>query len=142
MFLEDGQILETPEKHGELIEEMRLEAAILTSSSPYAEVRAVVHNGDDVNIPCSTIRSWIIGLIFVVVVAFMNQLFSVRQPSISVGPELVQLLCYPVGKAFEKFLPDIGVTLFGVRHSLNPGEFSRNEHMLVWHRQSSQMKVC
>ncbi|KAF2173471.1 hypothetical protein M409DRAFT_15752 [Zasmidium cellare ATCC 36951] len=131
VFLEDNQILETPEKHAELIEEMRLEAAILTSSSPYAEVRAVVHNGDDVNIPCSTIRSWIIGLIFVVVVAFMNQLFSVRQPSISVGPEVVQLLCYPVGKAFEKFLPDIGVTLFGVRHSLNPDEFSRKEHMLI-----------
>lgn len=110
---------------------MRLEAAILTTSSPYSEVRAVVDNTDDINTPSATIRSWTLGLSFVLVVAFMNQLFSVRQPSIRIGPEVVQLLCFPVGKAFEYWLPDIGFTLFGIRHSLNPGPFSKKEHMLI-----------
>ena len=131
-FLENNEaIVEAPEKHAGLIQEIKLEAAVLTTSSPYSEVRAVVDNGDDINTPSSTIRSWSIGLLFVCIVAFMNQLFSVRQPSITVGSDVVQLLCYPVGKAFEKFLPDVGITLFGVRHSLNPGPFSKKEHMLI-----------
>ncbi|KAH8885378.1 hypothetical protein GQ53DRAFT_770245 [Thozetella sp. PMI_491] len=37
----------------------------------------------------------------------------------------------PVGKAAERFLPDWGITLFGVRHSLNPGPFNFKEHMLM-----------
>ena len=110
---------------------MKIEAAVLSKSSPYSEVRAVVDHTDDVNTPSSTIRSWVIGLGFVCVVAFMNQLFSVRQPSITVDSTVVQLLCYPIGKAWERFLPDIGITLFGVRHSLNPGPFSKKEHMLI-----------
>jgi hypothetical protein len=130
-FLGIPDIFENTEKHAELIQLMRLEAAVLTTNSPYAEVRAVVDNTDDVNIPCSTIRSWIIGILFVLIIAFMNQLFSIRQPSISVGADVAQLLSYPVGKAFEKCLPDIGFTLFGVRHSLNPGPFSKKEHMLI-----------
>ncbi|USW52222.1 Putative oligopeptide transporter, OPT superfamily [Septoria linicola] len=129
--VENEEIFENPEKHSLLVQEMKLEAAVLATSSPHAEVRAVVNNTDDVKIPSSTIRSWIIGLGFVCVVAFMNQLFSVRQPSISVQSEVVQLLSYPVGKAWEKFLPDIGFNLFGVRHSLNPGPFSKKEHMLI-----------
>lgn len=36
---------------------MKLEAALITVNSPYAEVRAVVDNHDDVNIPCGTIRA-------------------------------------------------------------------------------------
>lgn len=131
-FLENNEaILVAPEKYAELVQEMELQAAVLTTSSPYSEVRAVVDNNDDVNTPWSTIRAWTIGLFFVCAVGFMNQLFSVRQPSITVGSDVVQLLCYPVGKAFEKFLPDIGITLFGVRHSLNTGPFSKKEHMLI-----------
>lgn len=72
-----------------------------------------------------------IGLSFVVLLAFINQLFSVRQPSINLDASVVQLLSFPVGKAAEKLLPDIGFTLFGVRHSLNPGRFNQKEHMLI-----------
>ena len=52
---------------------MKIEAALIQSNSPYAEVRAVVDNTDDPSTPCSTIRSWTIGILFSVVLAFVNQ---------------------------------------------------------------------
>lgn len=130
-FLNNKDIFEHPEMYTDLIFEMKTEAALISHNSPYAEVRAVVGNTDDVNIPCSTIRSWVIGIGFVVLLAFINQLFSIRQPSITVTANVAQLLCYPVAKFFEATLPDWGFTLFGTRHSLNPGKFSPKEHMLI-----------
>ena len=38
----------------------------LMQNSPYAEVRAVVDNHDDIAMPASTFRAWFIGTIFVV----------------------------------------------------------------------------
>ena len=130
-FLGNEDVFVHPEKHSELIKEIKVEAALITNNSPYAEVRAVVDNTDDINMPSSTIRAWVIGLIFVVILAFINQLFSIRQPSITVLANVAQLLCFPLGKAAEAVLPDWGFTLFGTRHSLNPGRFSRKEHMLI-----------
>ncbi|KAI1452673.1 OPT-domain-containing protein [Annulohypoxylon moriforme] len=130
-FLGNTDIFQNPEKHAVLVEEMKLEAALITVNSPYAEVRAVVDNHDDVNMPCGTIRAWIIGLGFSVLLAFINQLFSIRQPTITVQANVAQLLAFPIGKAFERLLPDAGIILWGTRHSLNPGPFSRKEHMLI-----------
>jgi hypothetical protein len=155
-------IFDHPENYSELVAEMKTEAALITNNSPYAEVRAVVSNTDDVNIPSSTIRAWVcrfwepffdtiyllqevkpkifwywipnlqvIGLLFVVGLAFINQLFSIRQPPINIQANVVQLLCYPVGRVAAALLPDWGFTLFGSRHSLNPGKFSTKEHMLI-----------
>jgi len=109
---------------------MKLEAALITNNSPYAEVRAVVDNHDDGS-PASTVRSWVIGIIFSALLGFINQLFSIRQPGITVTANVAQLLSFPLGKAWEIIMPDWGVTLFGVRHSLNPGPFSKKEHMLI-----------
>lgn len=130
-FLNNAVVFEAPEKHRRAIEEAKIEVSLLTSNSPYSEVRAVVNPYDNSELPCGTIRAWVIGLGFVVAVAFVNQLFSMRQPSISIGAPVVQILAYPVGKAAEKFLPDVGFILFGVRHSLNPGPFNKKEHMLI-----------
>jgi OPT family small oligopeptide transporter len=130
-FLGDEAIFDNPEKHEDIIYEMKLEAALITNNSPYAEVRAVVDNHDDPNTPCSTIRAWVLGLAFSCILGFINQLFSIRQPSITVLANVAQLLAYPFGKFFERYLPDWGFTLFGVRHSLNPGPFSKKEHMLI-----------
>jgi hypothetical protein len=107
-----------------LIDEMKLEAALITVNSPYAEVRAVVDNTDDPAILSSTIRAWIIGCFFSLVLAACNQLFSIRQPAITVQSNVAQLLAYPFGKLMEKTLPDVGFTLWGIRHSLNPGYVS------------------
>ncbi len=81
-----------PDKHRTWIEEMKLEVALITYNSPYAEVRAVVDNYDDPNTPSSTIRAWVIGLTFSVIMAFINQLFSIRQPAIHIGGPVSQLL--------------------------------------------------
>jgi hypothetical protein len=124
-------IIEKPELYTKEISEIKVQVSLLTSNSPYAEVRAVVDPHDDPSLPVSTIRSWIIGLFFVVVIAFINQLFSVRQPSIFLSSVIVQLMAYPCGKAAAKWLPDVGIVLFGVRHSLNPGPFNKKEHMLI-----------
>jgi hypothetical protein len=115
----------------ELLYEMKTEAALVLDNSPYAEVRAVVSNKDDVNMPSSTIRAWVIGIILVVALSFVNQLFSIRKPQITITANVAQLLCYPIAKAAEALLPDWGFTLFGSRHSLNPGKFSTKEHMLI-----------
>jgi OPT family small oligopeptide transporter len=128
---DNEDIFENPEKHEHIIQEMKLEAALITNNSPYAEVRAVVDNHDDTTTPCSTIRAWAIGLAFSVLLAFINQLFSVRQPAITVMANVAQLLAYPIGKACDSFLPDWGFTVFGTRHSLNPGPFTKKEHMLI-----------
>ena len=130
-FQANEEIVANPESFEREISEVKVEVSLLTTNSPYAEVRAVVDPFDDVNLPVSTIRSWTIGLFFVIFIAFCNQLFSVRQPSIFLRSEIVQLLAYPAGKAAEKWLPDVGFTLFGVRHSLNPGPFNKKEHMLI-----------
>ncbi|CAG9983808.1 unnamed protein product [Clonostachys byssicola] len=130
-FLQNDALFQSPNDHREEIEEAKIEVALLTGNSPYAEVRAVVDPHDNPNLPCGTIRAWAIGLLFVVIIAFINQLFSVRQPTIFVQAPVVQLLSYPVGKFAERVLPDIGFTLFGVRHSLNPGPFNKKEHMLI-----------
>lgn len=110
---------------------MKIQAALITNNSPYAEVRAVVDNHDDPTMPCSTIRAWVLGIFFSGAIAFINGFFGIRQPSISVTSNVPQLLAYPLGKLWEKTLPDVGFTLWGVRHSLNPGPFNKKEHMLI-----------
>ena len=110
---------------------MKIQAALITSNSPYAEVRAVVDNHDDPTLPVSTLRAWAIGIFFSCCISFINSFFDVRLPSISVIATVPQLLAYPVGKFCERTLPDKGFTLFGVRHSLNPGPFNKKEHMLI-----------
>lgn len=110
---------------------MKIEVALITNNSPYAEVRSVVSNHDDVSTPTSTIRAWLIGIFFSVCISFINAFFDVRLPSIHVAATVPQLLAYPLGKFLERVLPDKGPTLFGVHHSLNPGPFNRKEHMLI-----------
>lgn len=131
VFIGNEAIFENPEKYEQIIQEMKIETALITNNSPYAEVRAVVDNHDDPTMPCSTIRAWVIGLFFSAAISFINGFFDIRQPSIYVTSNVPQLLAYPVGKLWEKVLPDVGFTLFGVRHTLNPGPFNKKEHMLI-----------
>ncbi|KAH7327313.1 OPT oligopeptide transporter protein-domain-containing protein [Rhexocercosporidium sp. MPI-PUGE-AT-0058] len=56
-FPGDSNIFENPEKHADIIQEMKTEAALITANSPYSEVRAVVDNTDDPSTPSSTIRA-------------------------------------------------------------------------------------
>ncbi|KAK4187025.1 hypothetical protein QBC35DRAFT_553123 [Podospora australis] len=130
-FLNNDDIFAHPEKYEHVIEEMKIEAALITNNSPYAEVRAVVDNHDDPSLPVSTIRCWAIGILFACIMASVNNFFDIRQPTIGLSGSIPQLLAYPAGKFLERTLPDWGFTLFGVRHSLNPGPFNKKEHMLI-----------
>lgn len=56
-FLADQDVFEHPEKHEELMYEMKLEAALITNNSPYAEVQAVVDNKDDHTMLSSIVRA-------------------------------------------------------------------------------------
>lgn len=130
-IIANEDIFANPEKHEHEITEMKIEAALITGNSPYAEIRAVVPKVDDPNMPCSTIRAWFLGFILCGCVAFINGFFEIRQPAIFVYGTVPQLISYPLGNFCASVLPDIGFTLWGVRHSLNPGPFNRKEHMLV-----------
>jgi hypothetical protein len=146
-FTAADDVSANPERHADLIHEMKLEAVLVSENSPYAEVRAVVDNFDDPNTPSLTLRTWFLGTLFVIGGAFINQLFSIRLPAITITSNVAQLLACkwtglpclgsslirtdPCGKLLERVLPDKGFTFRGVRHSLNPGRFSKKEHMLI-----------
>ncbi|KAH6897285.1 OPT oligopeptide transporter protein-domain-containing protein [Thelonectria olida] len=97
--------------------------------SPYPEVRAAVKNYDE-DLPCNTVRAWTIGLLLVVFGASMNTLFSLRQPSISVGALIAQIIAWPMGHGWAKWFPE-SVSIFGRRISLNPGPFNVKEHAII-----------
>ncbi|KAF4450433.1 OPT family small oligopeptide transporter [Fusarium austroafricanum] len=87
---------------------------------------------DDPNLPCLTLRMWFIGIGFCLVGSGVNTLYTLRFPSISLSQSAIQFLAYPIGKAWEYTIPDWGFTLFGKRHSLNPGPFNHKENMLIY----------
>ncbi|KAJ7484142.1 OPT-domain-containing protein [Mycena latifolia] len=129
-YLTDPELRENPAEHQRLYEELKVEAAMIAINSPYAEVRAVVDNHDDTRVPASTFRTWVIGTIFVCAGSLINQLFSIRYPSIGVGPNVAQILAVPLAKLME-LLPTTEYTTFGITWTLNPGPFNPKEHMLI-----------
>ncbi|TFK61872.1 small oligopeptide transporter, partial [Pluteus cervinus] len=95
--------------------------------SPYPEVRSAVANFDDQTMPASTLRAWVLGIFWAIVIPGMNQFFYFRYPSVVVGSLVAQLVIFPLGRAWARFVPPVRV--LGV--SLNPGPFSIKEHVLV-----------
>lgn len=62
-----------------------LDADITTEDdSPYPEVRSAVANTDDPYMPCSTFRSWTLGLVWAVVIPGVNQFFFFRFPAVEI----------------------------------------------------------
>ncbi|KAG9002079.1 hypothetical protein FRB93_011852 [Tulasnella sp. JGI-2019a] len=95
--------------------------------SPYPEVRSAVANTDDINMPVGTLRAWIIGLMWAILIPGLNQFFFFRYPSMTIAPLVAQLLSFPLGRALDAVTPNW--TIFGVE--LNPGPFSIKEHVLI-----------
>lgn len=126
--IDNEDVFATPENYEELIWEIKIEAAIITNDSPYSEVRAHVDNKDDPSILCSTIRAWTMGILFSFFLAFTNQLFSIRLPMINIHAVVAQLIAYPIGVAWAKWIPDKRFTVFGKEFRLNPGPFTKKEH--------------
>ncbi|KAJ8475318.1 hypothetical protein ONZ45_g6159 [Pleurotus djamor] len=102
-------------------------AGVLEDDSPYPEVRSAVANTDDPDIPVSTLRAWVIGMAWAILIPGLNQFFFFRYPSVTVGGIVAQLLSFPIGRAWARFMPNIKI--FGA--SVNPGPFSIKEHVLI-----------
>ncbi|KAJ3807537.1 OPT oligopeptide transporter [Lentinula aff. lateritia] len=95
--------------------------------SPYPEVRCAVSNTDDPLMPVSTLRAWVFGLTWSLVVPGINQFFFFRYPSVEVTGIVAQLITYPIGRAAAAYLPCWN--FFGLE--LNPGPFTIKEHVLI-----------
>ncbi|KAK9467165.1 OPT oligopeptide transporter protein-domain-containing protein [Lipomyces arxii] len=109
--------------------ELRIEATLIKYHSPYPEVRAVCDPTDDPTMPCETIRAYFLGVIWVAIGAFVNEVFDERQPTLVLEATVLQLLLYPCGKLLQYTVPDWGFNFRGVRHTLNPGPWTYKEQM-------------
>jgi OPT oligopeptide transporter protein len=74
---------------------------------------------------------WTIAFIFSTIGSGINMLLSLRRPSISISSIVAQLLSYPVGKAWGKYMPNREIKIFGWTFNLNPGPFNMKEHTLI-----------
>ncbi|KAG6331009.1 hypothetical protein ID866_8080 [Astraeus odoratus] len=102
------------------IDRNHLLEGVLEDDSPYPEVRSAVANTDDPDMPVSTIRAYIMGVFWAILIPGLNQFFFFRYPTVLISPFVSQLLAFPV-------IPNW--TIFGF--PLNPGPFSIKEHVLV-----------
>jgi len=103
------------------------EIGFLEGDSPYPEVRSAVANFDDPTMPVSTLRAWILGICWAMIIPGINQFFYFRYPSVAIGGLVAQLMVFPLGRAWANVFPSVKV--FGV--SINPGTFTIKEHVLV-----------
>ncbi|KDQ52977.1 hypothetical protein JAAARDRAFT_137861, partial [Jaapia argillacea MUCL 33604] len=99
----------------------------IDEDSPYPEVRCAVANTDDLDMPASTFRTWVLGLTWAVLLPGINQFFFFRYPSVGVGGTIAQLVTFPIGRAWAAYMPHW--KFFGV--SINPGPFTIKEHVLI-----------
>ncbi|KAL8286132.1 hypothetical protein RQP46_004620 [Phenoliferia psychrophenolica] len=107
-----------------------IDQSVEGDQSPFPEVAACVPNTDDPTIEVNNFRLWVLLTMFVILFAGVNQFFSLRYPSLSIGYVVAQLLVFPVGKAWEK-LPTWRVGYGKVAFRLNPGKFSIKEHAVI-----------
>lgn len=124
---EYDKIMNNPGEYDQLIYEMRIFALLCTISSPYPEVRAVATSVDNTEEASLTIRVWVVGTILSAIGCVINAVFALRYPTISIGSNVIQLVAYPICVAWGKIMPHWHI--FG--YPLNPGRFTRKEHLLI-----------
>ncbi|KAI0687104.1 OPT oligopeptide transporter [Cytidiella melzeri] len=104
--------------------------------SPYAEVRASVSNIDDPEMPCLTLRMWVVGMVLLAIVAAANLFFNFRSPAPLISPNTIVLAAHPIGKLMAYALPittyHLPRWLGGSEFSLNPGPWNIKEHACVY----------
>ncbi|KAI0710524.1 small oligopeptide transporter [Earliella scabrosa] len=77
--------------------------------------------------PVNTFRAWSLGLLWAIIIPGMNEFYYFRYPSLMVTGIVAQLVSFPLGRAWARWVPHTKV--FGV--SLNPGWFTIKEHVLI-----------
>lgn len=79
---------------------------------------------DDPTEPILTLRMWVLGIIFCAVVSGLNTLYTLRTPSLTISGSVVLLLAYPLGKLWERIIPNWSIPLGSCSFDLNPGPFN------------------
>lgn len=104
-----------------------------TNDCPIEEVRLTVSTTDDPTIPALTFRTWVLGFISCVALAFSNQFFGYRQNALYISSISAQIVTLPIGKLMAKYLPTKAIKIRGTNwsFSLNPGPFNLKEHVLI-----------
>lgn len=74
---------------------------------------------------------WILGIGFCVFGSGLNTLYTLRRPSITLSQSAIQLLAYPLGKLWEKAMPNWHFRLFRWTFHLNPGPFNQKVSVLT-----------
>lgn len=101
----------------------------LTDNSPYPEVRSAVPNYDEGG-HSNTFRAWAIGLLLSTIGSALNMLFSMRKPYIVIPSYVAQVVAFPIGRAWDKVMPNKTFSFFGMKVNLNPGPYSKKEHAI------------
>lgn len=101
--------------------------------SPFPEVRAVVPAVDGQAIPVNTLRMWVLGFVFTMLGAGINQFFSLRYPSVHIVSLGAELLTYPCGVFLAKVIPLYTVNLGPLdKWCLNPDRhFNIKVHAVI-----------
>lgn len=124
------RLLQGRKLYGEFYDrDLRIDATMMKYSSPYPGVRAVQELELNENVPVETFRAYLLGIGWAIIGTFMATFFNSRFPSITLGGSVIQILLFPCAKFLEFVLPDWGITVFGTRHSLNPGPWTFKEQM-------------
>ncbi|CAF1550502.1 unnamed protein product [Didymodactylos carnosus] len=101
--------------------------------SSYEEIYGIVSNKDDYSMPCLTFRSWLLGILFTILISILNQYLYYRSRSYSFSPLLALILTYPLGHFLAWTLPTKQIYIRGwFMFSLNPGHFTIKEHAVVF----------
>ena len=80
---------------------------------------------DDPAMTGLTLRMWVIGIAFTLLGCSLNTLYTLRFPSISLTQSAVQFLAFPVGKIWERVIPEWTLSILGWKLRLNPGPFNQ-----------------
>lgn len=67
---------------------------------------------------------WVLGITFCIVVSGLNTLYTLRTPSLTISGSVVLLLTYPLGKLWEKVIPNWTLPFGRLAFDLNPGPFN------------------
>ncbi|EFX05091.1 oligopeptide transporter [Grosmannia clavigera kw1407] len=127
---EQRRILQELADKEELIPTEAFKANVDGDQSPFPEVAACVPNTDDPTIPCNTFRAWVLTTFWVLILAGVNQFFSMRYPSLAISYVVAQILVFPMGRLWER-MPRWRVPLGKYSFDVNPGRFSIKEHALI-----------
>ncbi|KJZ69609.1 hypothetical protein HIM_10997 [Hirsutella minnesotensis 3608] len=115
---------------GNAEKEAAIDESLIQEDSPYPEVRASVPP-HDIEMPVDTVRAWTIGTILCTLVAACNVLLNLKTTPISITSTVVQLIAYPLGVSWARFVPAKTFRVFGRTIELNPGPFNVKEHTII-----------